>query len=267
MIYKNLLKASAFATALALSPFSNANDNETLVFVHGAHFTGDSWSRVTDALKQQSFKTLSVNLPGRGSSSKSANVTLASSSQALCNDIKAIDGNITFVAHSQGGAVVNHALSLCPSTSINRIIYIAAVAPLNGTTPFSLLSKADETHYFKGVSFDEASGWMNISDQDAFVATFSETSSTKLKSLIIDQAVNEPAATGEGVVQYDSNFYKNIDVYYIHTKQDHIISYESQKNIAASIKPIKKVTLDTGHLPMVTTPKAVANTIIEFTQS
>ncbi|MBV1880089.1 MAG: alpha/beta hydrolase [Pseudomonadales bacterium] len=236
----------------------------TLVFVHGAHLTSNAWSSVTTLLEKDGYNTLSVNLPGREPSANPNDITLDVSSLALCKAIQNVNGPITFIAHSQGGAVVNNALSICPLDNIKNIIYVAAVAPANGDKPFSLLDSSDEENYFKGVSFDEESGWMIIGDKDSFVSVFTNSTSNEVASFISSQAVNEPAITGDGVVSYVAEYFSTINKFYIYTKQDKIISINSQKAITEKIDLKDHAVIDTGHLPMISDSQKVANQIKIF---
>ncbi len=236
----------------------------TLVFVHGAHLTSHAWSSVIALLEKDGYNTIAVNLPGREQSVNPNEITLDASSQALCDAINDVNGPITFIAHSQGGAVVNNALSICPIKNIKNIIYVAAVAPTNGDKPFSLLNSSDEENYFKGVNFDEKSGWMLISDKDSFVSVFTNSTSNEVASLILSQAVNEPAIIGEGVVSYEEEYFSKINKFYIYTTQDKVISFNSQKAIAGKIELKNDVVIDTGHLPMISSPLKLASQIITF---
>ena len=242
----------------------SSSQKETLVFVHGAHLTGSSWQAVSNTLKAVGFDTLLVNLPGRDLTDKPNNITLDVSSQALCNSMKTIHTPIVLIAHSQGGAVSNNALSICPKKNIRSIIYIAAVAPTDGDTPYSLLSKTDEFHYLKGIHYDENSGWMTINNPTLFADVFTNSQSSAIKNKVMASAVNEPAAIGEGVVHYDHEYFSTLDKFYIYTQFDKIISIPSQEKISRRIYIKKSAILATGHLPMISSPEILAQTIQSF---
>ena len=268
------MKKTVLVILLALFMISGCASNEdsnnakspvnTLAFVHGAHLTNNAWSSIATLLEKDGYNTITVNLPGREQSANPNDITLDVSSQALCDGIKNVNTPITFIAHSQGGAVVNNALSICPIKNIKNIIYVAAVAPTNGDKPFSLLNSSDEENYFKGVSFDEKSGWMVISDKDSFVSVFTNSTSNEVTSLISSQAVNEPAITGDGVVSYEEEYFSKINKFYIYTKQDKIISLNSQKAITGKIDLKDSAIIDTGHLPMISSPLKLASQIKTF---
>ena len=253
------------ASYLSFNSACLASSQEPMVvLVHGAHLTAKSWNRVEQKLNQNGIDSMAVNLPGRLDTINPKKITLNSSSQFLCKAITNIHKKIVFVTHSQGGAIVNHAQSICPNINVERIIYLASVSPLTNEKPFDSLSKADEENYFEGVSYEEKSGLMMISNEDAFVESFSSIANSPLKNSILASAVNEPAYIADGVVNMDSKKYAAIKKFYIFTQQDKIISMDSQVKIAKQLKPIKTSTINSGHIPMITHPDELVSALIQF---
>ncbi|MBN7818282.1 alpha/beta fold hydrolase [Bowmanella yangjiangensis] len=231
----------------------------TIVLVHGAHFNAAAWQPLQKELEKHDLASKAVDLPGRGSDPAPASATLESSAAALCQSLTAISGPIALVVHSQGGAIAHQTLSQCPAVSITDIVYVSAVAPIEGAKPFALLSEADEKHYFSGITYQD--GWMRITNPRAFAETF--TAIPAYYPQVINLAVDEPAATGDGQVNLSVSKLEAIRTSYIFAEQDQIISLASQQKIAASIQPDQQFTLASGHLPMLSMPKALAEKIVQ----
>ena len=102
---------------------------------------------------------------------------------------------------------------------------------------------------------------MTINDKDSFVSVFTNSVSIAIKDTIMRQAVNEPAIIGEGVVHYNTDYFSTLNKFYIHTKFDKIISIESQEKIASNLDLDKSITIDTGHLPMLSSPALLVSEI------
>jgi len=262
---RKIIACSFILTSVCLSNIAASAKNESImVFVHGAHLTSSSWQAVAETLDEKGYRSISVNLPGRQDYLSPRDVTLNSSAKYLCGEISHINKNVTFIAHSQGGAIVNHAQSICPQVKVDRIIYLASVSPMKGEKPFDHLSKQDEDNYFKGVSYNEASGLMIIKNPDEFVQTFSSSNSIPVKKEVLKLSVNEPASIAEGVVQYDSETFSGIKKFYIFTEQDQIISKASQVKIEKQLTTLKTSSINSGHIPMITHPEKLVPILLDF---
>ena len=232
----------------------------SVVFVHGAHLTGSSWSLVQANFAKLNILSHIINLPGSTKPSSPKDVTITYAAQAMCTELKQLSQPLALVVHSQGGAIAHKALTLCDEIQVSNIVYVSAVAPIDGAKPFSLLSKQDEENYFAGVKYEN--GWMKISDKPAFLSTFTDTQSAKLQKMVMTNSVDEPAITGEGKVQLEKAALNEISKSYIYAKNDKIISFESQQRIAQSIGIKNTYTINSGHLPMITQPDELSKAIV-----
>lgn len=260
--------ASLLLAGCSAKQVSNENPAKpTLVFVHGAHLAANSWQKVVTPLGQQGYEPLAVDLPGRNDSVDPKAVTLTSSAKALCESLNAVEGKVVLVAHSQGGAVVNHSLSICPNSNVQSIAYVAAVAPVSGAKPFSLLSKQDDENYFKAVDYDKKSGWLKIKDAGLFASMFTNAKSSEIKREVVSLAVREPAAIADGKAEFAADKFARIKKLYVYTLEDKVISLASQRKIAASVAPDSEVVMNTGHVPMLTQPQQLSEILDSFISS
>ncbi len=229
-----------------------AND---IVLVHGANFNGNSWSKLANEIKADS--KLLINLPGRDGKNHKK-ITLDSSTSYLCVNL---DGKkeYTFVVHSQGGAIINNLISKC-KVKVKSIFYISAVMPVNSEKVFSKLNKSDEKNYFKGITYNPNSESMVINNIDSFLKSF-DMDAYKYKKEIVDSIVNEPALIGISKVHTTKIRIDKIKKFYVYTKNDNIISYESQMKITKAFKFQETIILDSAHLPMITKVKELSSFI------
>ncbi len=262
MIKQTMLCTCALASSFSLANMANAQDN--LVLVHGAHFGAGSWETVTASLPKN-IQTLAVDLPGRSESENAEHITLTSSAEALCFELQNLRGNIHLAGHSQGGAVINQAVGLCPSTDIKSITYITAVAPQIGESAFSSLNKNDEENYFKGVSYNEATHRMVISDNANFAKTFAQDATYQQSALLATLSKSEPAHIAEDNISFKQSDMDKIEKHYVFANQDAIISLASQLKIAKNAGIDSVYALNTGHLPMLTDSEGLSdilNTVV-----
>lgn len=141
----SLILAALFLVSCATTTV-NKNGQKTIVLVHGAHLDGTSWNSVKKILETNNQKVIAPTMPGRDNNK---NVDLNTYAQFACD--QAPDNSI-IVGHSQGGAIANQMIGICPE-KIKKIIYVTAVVPLNGERPFDLMEKRDEKTYVKTVVF------------------------------------------------------------------------------------------------------------------
>ncbi|MGH1438726.1 MAG: alpha/beta hydrolase [Cellvibrionaceae bacterium] len=251
-----MLKALVL-TVLLIAGFANASNTNNLVLVHGAHFTEDSWLQVKAHIKPTA-KVVTVNLPGRDGVSNAKDITLTKYAESLCQSLSKLNGDIHIAAHSQGGAVANRALGLCSEVNVQSITYITSVAPLQGQTAFELLNKKDEENYMASMRFDESTHRMHIKDQVLFSDYFAQDANAQQKEVLISTALAEPAHIGDEVMMLKPELFAKIKKYYVFANQDKIITLESQIKIAGQLDLQAVYALDTGHSPMLTQAKPLA---------
>lgn len=259
------MKAIFIITVLfiGLSFNLNAFAKEQVVLVHGAHFSGKAWQPLITEISDTA-NTVAINLPNTQTALNGKDVTLTDYAKSLCHSLKSASGNIHLVVHSQGGAVAHQSLAICPQNIIKSITYVSAVAPLNGQKAFDLLSDSDYENYMAAAKFDENSHRMVIANQSAFIENFAQDATEKQRLFVVENALPEPAYIGDEVIKVEPAQLAKIDKYYIFANLDRIISLKSQLNITQQIDLKRVYSLDTGHSPMATQPKRLADILAEI---
>ncbi len=217
-----------------------------VLFVHGANLKAWSWHLLRTKLHVSST---AIELPGRNDELPHKEVTLKSSTESLCEKLTYND---TLIAHSQAGAIVNHAIGLCPEKKIKKIIYISAVVPMPGETAFQKLSKEDESFYFRGITYVEGEASMVITSADKYLDAFAQDAGPEEKRFIWMNSTDEPSKIGDDEVNFDYSEYERIQKVYIRTLKDKIIGSATQDKILANSKIETVYDVDSRHLPMVT---------------
>jgi pimeloyl-ACP methyl ester carboxylesterase len=187
---------------------------------------------------------------------------LGSYARAVCTQAQAIEGKVVLLGHSQGGAVINQALGLCPE-KIACLIFVAAPIPLPGEKPFSLLAAEDDEFYFAAVRENRDSGFFEIQDPEQFAIGFAQDASPAQRRSLSSEAQPEPIAPSESKLAFDADHLRALPALVIHTTEDRIITPATQRRYQARLKA-RVVDLPTGHLPMLTAPQALAQHIEGF---
>ncbi len=247
-ILSPLLLASALglsANAAAATP-STADTRPTVVLVHGAFADGSSWNKVIPLLQAEGLNAIAVQNP----------LTSLEDDVAAANRvINAHTGPVVLVGHSWGGAVITQAGG---HEKVKSLVYVAAFAPTLGAH-----SAADTA------AFPAPPGFAHfIADADGFLTLPADAITRDFAQDVSAEEANLIHAT-QGPVR-GANFEQPVTVaawtdkpsWYIVAGQDRMIDPGAQRALAKKINAAT-IELPTGHVPMVSSPEAVAKVIVE----
>ncbi|GAB3245408.1 alpha/beta fold hydrolase [Nocardioides dilutus] len=223
----------------------------SFVLIHGAACGSSSWERLIPLLDGE---VLAVDLPGRGSRADQdvRAVTLEDCGKAVVTDILAADlTDIVLVGHSFGGVTVPRVMSLLPER-IRQVVLVSAVVPEDGTR---VLDQIDPD-VRAAVEASIAGGIYSI-DAEAARAMLCNDADAEQSAFILERMVDDSAALLTEVVDL-SGYTLPVPRTYVHLSEDHCYPPElqtrSSERIGADV-----VTLDAGHMALVTRPDEVAS--------
>lgn len=256
----------AGAATLALLSAAPATA-ETFVLVHGAFQTADAWRATAAALTAKGDTVVTVNLPGRvGDGVALGGVKMAdhvAAARAAVTTAAAADpdGKVVLVGHSFGGLVISAVAEVEPSR-IASLVYVAAYVPRVGVAPgdsLQALAMADHHGGWQKDSFvvapDYAHASVNPRDR---VALFANDADAATARVIADAMVNEPLAPLAAPVPVTTAAFGTVRKAYVVTLRDRAVSTDFQLTMLGRATIDEAVPLDTGHVPHVTAPDALA---------
>jgi pimeloyl-ACP methyl ester carboxylesterase len=244
-----LVLSAAFglpATAAAATPDPVTDARPTVVLVHGAFADGSSWSKVIPLLQAEGLNAIAVQNP----------LTSLEDDVAFANRvINAQSGPVVLVGHSWGGSVITQAGG---HDKVKALVYVAAFAPSLNATPVADTADFPSPPGFAHFIAD-ADGYLTL-PADAIARDFAQDVSAKEANLI--------HAT-QGAVR-GANFEQPVTVaawtskpsWYIVAANDRMIDPGAQRALAEKIGATT-TELPTSHVPMLSSPDAVAKVIIE----
>src|SRR5262245_46515423 len=100
---------------------------QNVVLVHGGFVDGSGWQAVYRILKTDGYRVSIVQNP---------TISLTDDVAVTMRAIAAQDGPVILVGHSYGGAVITEAGN---NPSVAALVYVAAFAPDQGESVFSLI--------------------------------------------------------------------------------------------------------------------------------
>jgi alpha-beta hydrolase superfamily lysophospholipase len=240
---------------------------ETFVLVHGAFQTAADWQSVAEALTAAGHTAVTVDLPGRsGDGRPLGEVTMMDHVAAVLKSVVAAaavdaDGKVVLVGHSFGGLVIS-AVAEADAAPLAGLVYVAAYLPRIGTTPgdsLQDLAMTDHHGAWQADSFlpaaDYSSASVNPRDR---VAIFANDADAATAERIAAAMVDEPLAPLATPVPLTAERFGAVRKAYVVTLRDKAVSTDLQLTMIGRGMLDEVVPLDTGHVPQVTAPEALA---------
>jgi len=235
-------------------------NSKTIVLVHGAWSDASSWDAVTPLLKAQGEEVISVNLAGHGKDTTSfAGITF----QTYVDQVKAAIGtrtNVILVGHSFAGLVISQVAEEIPA-QVKELIYLAAALPHGGDSLLGLAKGDPASHIGKSLTIDQEHGAAIIA-KDAVADIFAADAPQQVQDYIAANVKAEPLAPLATPVHLTEKNFGSIKKVYIHTVNDHAISYPAQQYMVSHSKVDKVYTLQSSHTPFISMPDKLAAILI-----
>lgn len=219
------------------------------VFVHGGMVGGTSWKKVRKLLERKN-NVLMPTLTGLAERKHLShpNIDLETHIQDILNTIYYEElEDIVLVGHSYGGMVITAVADRIPE-KIKKLVYVAAVLPMNGESMFDAVGP--EISAFLYNSAKEGNGWEvppgipeSYGIEDPEDIKWFKTSSTA-----------HPIKTFQQKISYNSSSFEKLNKTYI--KCSHDLALEPMATRAKNMN-IPCYEINTGHCPMITCPEAL----------
>jgi pimeloyl-ACP methyl ester carboxylesterase len=261
---KKVLLTATILFAGLTSLFSQSKTNkkmETIVLVHGAWSDASAWDNTAPLLKAKGYDVIAVNLPGHGKDNTSfAGITLASYVDAVKKAI-GTRNNIILVGHSMAGLVISEVAEQIPD-QIKKLIYLGAYLPKNGESLLSLAQTDADSHIGKYLQVDKTNGSAAVG-KEGFIDVFAADAPQPVQGHLLANLKPDPLAPlATPVVLTDANFGK-IEKVYIHTLNDHAVSYPLQQRMVNGSNVIRVYALPSSHTPFLSMPGVLAAILLQ----
>lgn len=244
-----IVAATLFFLPQQVKSQSNAQRIKNVVLVHGAFADGSSWSKVISLLQAKGLNVIAVQNPL---------LSLAEDVAATKRAIAQMDGPVLLVGHSYGGMVISEAGK---DPKVAGLLYVAALVPEDGQSTSDVNAVMPTT----GVERDfqlSPEGFLSL-PLKAINNSFAQDASPAERKVIFATQVTWAAATTQEKVYNPA--WQTKPSWYIVAAKDGMINPDLERFKAKLIKATT-IELQTGHVPMITDPKKVADFIISAAQ-
>ena len=218
---------------------------KNVLLVHGAWADGSSWDLVTANLNADGYNVTAVQLPLTSLSDDAATLQ-----RALARE----NGKTILVAHSYGGVVITQAGN---DPKVAGLVYISAYAPDNGESAGFLDTTEPSTPIANDLQLD-SNGFLTISSTG--VATDFAPDLTPAQQVTIAATQGPTSLNGDLMGTVTQVAWKSLPSWYSISSNDRVISPALEASMAKRMNATT-ITLQSGHLAMLSHPTEVSNLI------
>jgi pimeloyl-ACP methyl ester carboxylesterase len=243
---RQLIFATALATALVATPSVAAEGVRNVVLVHGAWADGSSWAKVIPLLEKVGLNAVAVQNP-----LTSFEDDVAATKRAIAMQ----DGPVILVGHSWGGVVITEAGA---DPKVAGLVYVAAFAPDVGEAVGEL--GKDFPPPPGGAEIKPgADGYLTLTTKGVMEYFAQDLPVPQRKLVAATQGATNSAVFGAKVT---NAAWKTKPSWYVVAANDRMIQPDLERKFAKAIKA-KTISVPSSHVAMLSHPTEVAKLIIE----
>ena len=217
--------------------------------IHGAGMGSWLWKEVVPELKAPTF---AVDFPLRGNDSKEfGHVTLEEYVQEVSDQLASFDvEKIILVGHSIGGEIALRIATLQPEW-VAGIAFVSAVVPASGSSMVLIDPRLEPL----AMRIAQGAGPVRPPDRVIEKAVCNDLDE-KSKALVLEKYTYESLHLFVDPVEWTVP--TSVSKLYVRTTKDTSLLPTFQDKMIANAQPIRVVEMETGHLPMLSKPKELA---------
>ncbi|WP_024769867.1 alpha/beta fold hydrolase [Aquimarina macrocephali] len=236
--------------------------SKTFLLIHGAWEGAWAWKETTQFLERKGNKVISIDLPGHGDDiTPISEINLDLYVNRVKVELNKFSAPVVLVAHSFAGYVISKVAEEVPQ-KIEKLIFIASAIPYKSKPAIKIFEEDKESEFIANLIFseDQISATMNRETIKNIV--FGGATDSQIDE-VIPQLVEQATKPFFEIVETTEKNFGSVSKAYIETKHDRVLSLTAQRMLQKETGITESVLLDTGHVPLVTTPKELANALIE----
>ncbi|OUR97653.1 hypothetical protein A9Q86_15685 [Flavobacteriales bacterium 33_180_T64] len=236
--------------------------SKTFLLIHGAWEGAWAWKETTEFLESKGNTVISIDLPGHGDDETPiSEINLDLYANRVKTELDKFSDPVVLVAHSFAGYVISKVAEEVPQ-KIEKLIFIASAVPYNGKPAIKIFEEDKESEFLANLIFsdDQSSATMNRETIKNIV--FGGATDAQIDEVIPQLVEQATKPFFESVETTEKNF-GSVPKAYIETKYDRVLSLNAQRMLQKETGITESVLLDTGHVPLVTTPEELANALME----
>jgi pimeloyl-ACP methyl ester carboxylesterase len=229
-----------------------------IILVHGAWGDATGWARLVPLLEKAGHQVEALDLPGHGRSAVPPETVGQAEYVAHVEQVLLQGPPAMLVGHSMGGIVIAQVAGRQPAR-VTACVYVAALVPRDGESLLGLIRQQDTPGIQVAVLPGPIAGTTAL-NPDVAAPIVLPDASPALAALALaamgvqsNKAQVEPAMIGPG--------FATVPRAYVFCSQDRVVTPALQRQMVDATPCEAEFTLDCGHVPQLTQPKALAEIV------
>lgn len=235
------------------------------VLVHGSWMGAWAWQRVEPLLTGAGARAVAIDLPGYGADTTPVpEITLQAYADKALAAIDAAAESVILVGHSMGGIVVSTAAEQRPE-KLAAVVYVAAYMLPAGESVFSFSQATPEfagSQVMGYLEIDQEAGTSRIKPEGVGPLFVNDGTDADVEFARANSHVDYLAPSGTPITVTEANWGR-VPRTYFETLRDQAVPIEAQRRMNALLPGARIESLDTGHSPFITQPRALAELLLQ----
>lgn len=231
------------------------------VLVHGSWHGAWCWQKLIPLLELAGHSAVALDLPGHGDDrTPTSRIALSDYTDRISATVAAQPGPVVLVGHSMGGGAITQAAEAC-SEHLRLLVYLTAYVPGHGSS-IAEQALGDAASLLTGsVLIDPDAGVASLSE-DVIDACFYADCEPDDIAFARKHLRDDPLAPLTAPLDLQNAAARTIPRVYIECLRDATLTLEHQRAIRAAGSWANVYSLDTGHSPFLSAPRALAEHLL-----
>ncbi|MGB5818736.1 MAG: alpha/beta fold hydrolase [Saonia sp.] len=229
------------------------NSNKTILLVHGAWEGAWSWGETIPFLQKEGHKVIAFDLPGHGDDKTPiSEISLQLYADSVRKELDKIAEPVILVAHSFAGYIISKVAEESKEF-IEKLVFVASAIPYNNKPAVQIFKEDEGSELLASMIFSEDESYATLGRQ-AVKDVIMTGATDEQVDYALPKLVKQATKPFFEAVETGNNF-NDVPKAYVETTKDRVISLKAQRQAQTATGINEVVTLEDGHVPLVTGPE------------